>query len=280
MNFPRAFILAALATMAAGTAHGESATLFARVDKDADNQPRALQLAVNSYVRNGVTVDLVGAIHIGDEAYYAELNDRFRGYDSVLFELVAPPGVDFAGETDKRQGILSNAQGGLTHLLGLTFQLEQIDYGQPNFVHADLSPDELRKSMAERNESLYTYFWRLFFASVNEYTRDPLGLRDWQLLSAMLSEGEDPSFKVLMAYEMTSMDAVRELLGEDSDSAIIGARNERAIEVLHRELDSGSRRVGIFYGVAHMPDLEERLLGAGFKFAGTDWVDAWNLQAE
>ena len=280
MNSWRNLLLAVLAATAAGPAFGESATLFARVDEDADDRPRALQLAIHSYSRDGITVDLIGAIHVGDASYYAGLNDRFRGYDAVLFELVAPAGVDFAGEPDKRRGILSNAQGGLTHLLDLSFQLEEIDYGMPNLVHADLSPDELRQSMAERNESLYTYFWRLFFASVNEYTRDPLGLRDWQLLSAMVRGGEDPSFKILMAYEMTNMDTVRDLLGEDSDSAIIGARNERAIQVLHRELDAGSRRVGIFYGVAHMPDLEERLVGAGFELAGTDWVDAWNLQSD
>ena len=37
-------------------------------------------------------------------------------------------------------------------------------------------------------------------------------------------------------------------------------------------------RIGIFYGVAHMPDLEERLLNeVGLTYKTTTWVDAWQL---
>ena len=135
--------------------------------------------------------------------------------------------------------------------------------------------------MEDRDESLYVYFWRIFFASVNEYAKDPLGLRDIQMLSSMITSGQDDSLKTMMAYEMTNLEAVQDILGEDSDSAIVGARNERAIEVLRSQLDAGARRVGIFYGVAHMPDLEERLLDeVGLSYAETAWVDAWKLGGE
>lgn len=275
----RKTLLVVAALLAAGTAVAGSDAEFSRVDTTGDGRPRALQLGINHYVRDdGATVDLIGAVHVGDRAYYAGLNARFRDYDALLFELVAPPDADFAHLADRGKGLLSTTQVGLTKLLGLTFQLDEIDYGQANFVHADLSPSELHDSMVERNESLYVYFWRVFFASIDEYARDPLGLRDLEVLSSMIATGERPSMKVLMAYEMTDMRAVRDLLGEDSDSAIVGARNERAIEVLRRELDAGSKRLGIFYGVAHMPDLAERLVdGLGFEHAGTDWVDAWLL---
>ena len=105
--------------------------------------------------------------------------------------------------------MLSNTQVALTRLLDLSFQLDEIDYSRPNFVHADLSPAELRQSMEDRNESLYVYFWRIFFASVNEYAKDPLGLRDMQLLSSMVSSGQGDSLKTMMAYEMTNIDSVR-----------------------------------------------------------------------
>ena len=277
-RFRNTLLVAAL-LFAAGIAVAGDGAEFTRVDTSDDGRPRALQLGINRFVRDdGATVDLVGAVHVGDRAYYAELNDRFRAYDALLFELVAPPDADFARLADRGKGLLSTTQVGLTKLLGLTFQLDEIDYGQPNFVHADLSPSELHESMVERKESLYVYFWRVVFASIDEYARDPLGLRDLEVLSSMITTGEPPSMKVLMAYEMTDLQAVRDLLGEDSDSAIVGARNARAIEVLRRELDAGSRHVGIFYGVAHMPDLAERLVdGLGFAYAGTDWVDAWLL---
>lgn len=250
---------------------------FSRVDTDEDGRARALQLGIVTYVGQGASVDLIGAVHVGDRAYYEELNERFTGYDALLFELVAPEGSDFSKIAGNRKGLLSTAQVGLTMLLDLSFQLDEINYGADNFIHADLSPQGVRESMAERNESMYTLFWRMFYASVNEYAKDPLGLRDWQMLSGMIGADEDASLKTVIAYQMTDLDQISDILGDDSDSTIVGARNERAIEVLHQQLDAGIKHVGIFYGVAHMPDLEERLLAMGLEYASTSWVDAWLL---
>lgn len=255
---------------------------FVRVDETGDKRPRALQMSIVSYVPENddrlLTVDLVSAIHIGDSSYYAELNDRFRDYDVLLYELVAPKDAAASNQIERKNGVLSTTQIGMTKMLDLTFQLDGIDYDRANFVHADLSPDELREKMDERGESLYVYFWRLFFASLDEYAKDPLGLKNMQLMGAALSSGQDDSFKTLIAYEMTDLEAQRDMLGDDSSNAIIGARNQRAIDVLLREIDGGAERIGIFYGAAHMPDLEERLLDQlGLTYSETVWVDAWQL---
>jgi hypothetical protein len=276
-----AFIAISFVAWATFAAAASAETRFTRVDVDEDGRARALQLGILTYVGDDVSVDLVSAIHIGDPAYYAELNERFRAYDALLYELVAPPGIDINAQVAQRKGLLSKTQVALTKALDLAFQLDEIDYAQPNFVHADLTPSEFRQSMADRNESLYVYFWRVFFASVNEYAKDPLGLNDWQMLAGMLSSGEDRSLKTMMAWEMTNIDAVQDILGEDSDSAIVGARNEKAIAVLRNRMDAGDRHIGIFYGVAHMPDLEERLLDElGLVYEKTTWVDAWLLGEE
>jgi hypothetical protein len=266
----------------AGTARGDTTTEFARVAEDEHQQPTALQMAIVTYVpKDGsgdFRVDLVSAIHIGDEAYYTELNGRFANYDALLYELVAPEGAETLQPDGERKGILSSAQLGMTKLLGLAFQLDEIDYDKANFIHADLSPEELKKSMAERDESLYVYFWRVFFASLDEYAKDPLGMKDWRMLSTMLESGQGNAMKTMIAYEMTNIDKVGDIFGEDSDSAVIGARNQRAIEVLLNQLASGAKRVGIFYGVAHMPDLEQRLLNdVSLTYHETTWVDAWQL---
>ena len=101
------------------------------------------------------------------------------------------------------------------------------------------------------------------------------------MLSGMVAAGEDDSFKTMMAYEMTNLDAVQNMLGDDADNAVIGARNQRAIDVLLREIESGAKSIGIFYGVAHMPDLEERLIEQlELTYDRTDWVDAWLLGDE
>lgn len=271
-------LLAATAVLA-----NPAETQFVRVAEDEDNRPQALQLAIATYVpedrRRRFSVDLVSAIHIGDSSYYSELNERFEDYDALLYELVAPKGTVVEPDSDRPKGFVSSTQLMLTRMLDLSFQLDEIDYSQANFVHADLSATELRQSMADRDESLYTYFWRIFFATMREYGKDPLGLRDLKMMSSMLKSDHDASFKIMFAYEMTNMDSINDIFGEDSDSAIIGARNERAVEVLRSELDSGAKRLGIFYGVAHMPDIEERLLEMGLVRINTTWVDAWNLES-
>jgi hypothetical protein len=278
-------IAAILISLATATASADSATVFTRIAFDDDERPRALQMSVVTYEpadgKDILSVDLVSAIHIGDPSYYAELNARFHEYDVLLYELVAPQDAAASGGLDRRKGILSTTQVGMTKLLGLSFQLDEINYDQGNFVHADLSPEELRESMANRGESLYVYFWRIFFASLDQYAKDPLGLQDLQMLSTMVASGQDDSLKTMIAYEMTNIDRVQDILGEDSDSAIIGARNQRAIDVMKREIDAGARRIGIFYGVAHMPDLEERLQDQlELQYANTDWIDAWRLGDE
>lgn len=260
----------------------DSSTQFARVVEDAEGVPRALQLAIVTYVpRHGATevsVDLVSAVHVGDAAYYADLNRRFREYDALLYELIAPEGTVVAKAAKQRKGFISKTQVAMKGLLDLSFQLDEIDYSRENFVRADLTPTELSQSMTDRGESLYTYFWRIFSTSLMEYAKDPLGLRDWQMLSSMLTGEDDNSLKTMLAYEMTNMDQVRDILGSDSDSAIIGARNERAVQVLRAQIDAGAKRIGVFYGAAHMADMEKRLLDElALTRSELVWVDAWEL---
>ncbi len=274
-------LLLALALLSAFAYAGDGAQ-FARVAEDERRQPLALQLAIASYAprmgNRNVRVDLIGAIHIADKAYYADLNNRFKNYDALLYELIAPKDTIIARDDSNPKGVISSTQIQMKNMLALSFQLDEIDYGAHNFVHADLSPSELSQSMDERGESLYVYFWRIFYASMDQYARDPLGLNEIQKQAAMLSGDPKSAFKVMLAYEMVDLDTLREILGDDSDSAVIGARNQRAIDVLREQLDSGKKRVAIFYGVAHMPDMEQRLMEQlHFDYLDTTWVDAWRL---
>ena len=271
-------ILALATTM---PVHAGEETKFIRVAEDDQDRPLTLQVAIASYAPStggDIRVDLISAIHIGDREYYAGLNDRFSDYDALLYELIAPKDVVVSERDSERSGIISNTQIMMKNMLDLSFQLDEIDYAASNFVHADLTPTELSQSMDDRGESLYVYFWRLFYASVNEYAKDPLGLNDIQMLSAMLSSDSDNALKVMLAYEMTNLDRLREVLGDDADSAVIGARNQRAVDVLKSQLDAGEKRIAIFFGVAHMPDLEQRIIDQlDLVYLDTAWIDAWRL---
>ncbi len=276
------FLTFALLSYTAAYAQETTETEFVRISVDDQGQPLALQLAIVSYVpRHGdskVRVDLVGAIHIGDTEYYEDLNDRFKDYDAMLYELIAPKDTVISDRDPESRGFISSTQIAMKNMLALSFQLDEIDYSASNFVHADLSPTELSDSMDERGESLYVYFWRLFYASFDEYAKDPLGLQNISIFSAMLSADSDNTFKTMLAYEMTDLDKISEILGDDSQSSVIGARNQRAIDILENRLESSDRRIAIFYGVAHMPDMEERLLQQlDLVYLDTTWVDAWRL---
>ena len=254
-------------------------TQFARITKDDEGRPGALQLAIVTYVPrdnpDGFSVDLVGAIHIGDRSYYEELNRRFQDYDALLYELVVQEGAALPKEPPKRKGFLSSVQLMLGNLLDLSFQLDEIDYTAYNFVHADLSPQELRRSMIDRDESLYVYFWRLYFAAIKDYADDPYGIDN---MTTMLASGPGYSLKVAFAYELTDFNKFGDVLGGESGSALISARNERALEILRLQFASRKKRVGIFYGAAHLPDMEQRLLhDFGFIHHKTEWIDAWWL---
>ena len=62
---------------------------FLRVDVAENGQPRALQVAVAEYrAADGSRLDLVGAVHVADAAYFHALNRAFDDYDVVLYELV------------------------------------------------------------------------------------------------------------------------------------------------------------------------------------------------
>jgi hypothetical protein len=75
----------------------------------------------------------------------------------------------------------------------------------------------------------------------------------------------------------TMADADKQLDSLDGENVIIGDRNARCIEVLDREIADGKKKLGIFYGAAHFPDLERRLLEKGFARVSTKWATAWRV---
>lgn len=281
IKMQRALIVLLACLPIVGSASDAYRSNFSRIAEDEAGQPTALQLAVITYAyagsANDVRVDLVTAVHVGDSAYYAALNERFKQYDALLYELVAPEGTVISPDM-KPKGVVSGLQRGMTTMLQLSFQLEEIDYMQPNFVHADISPVELWQGMTANDESMYTLFWKLVYASIREYGKDPLGLRNMDAMTATVrSRSNANPLKLYMAYEFADLDRFEGMLGNDEESTLIGVRNQRAVDVMKREIENGARRLGIFYGAAHMRDLEKRLLAEGLVPVQTEWIDAWAL---
>src|SRR5437016_124555 len=131
-------------------------TQFVRLQRDEKKQPIALETAIIRYGpakgEGDLSVDLVGAVHIGDKEYYKKLNKQLQQYDVVLYELVAQPGTVIPKGGRKKDDPLSLVMQVVKMVLDLDLQTERIDYTKKNFVHADLSPEQMAEAIQKRGD--------------------------------------------------------------------------------------------------------------------------------
>jgi hypothetical protein len=260
---------------------GEPPTKFLRLQRNGQGQCQALQTSI---VRFGlrdqagqrVIVDLVSAIHVADRNYYDQLNYRFDSYDVLLYELVAPSGTVIPkGGPDGSHHPVNLLQRGMKAVLGLEFQLDAIDYTKRHFVHADLTPAEVAQKMRDRQESYLQLFFRMMGQAMAAESGDATRASDVRLLAALLASDRALELKRVMAEQFAELGG--SLPGLD-DSTIIAERNKRALAVLKEQIGKGRKRIGIFYGAAHMREMERRL-AREFDVERLDesWLTAWNL---
>lgn len=261
---------------------------FLRLKKDSDGNPVAMQTSIARYIfRDGnqeTFVDLVGAVHIGDLDYYEQLNDAFEQYDVLLYELVAPPDRRIPTRDENEDEDLFVLVRRVAQILfEFEMQLEGIDYTKENFVHADLSPQEMAEKMKERGESMSTIVLGLITDMIRQSNlQAQKGTQEKYAEMDLMTVIRDPNgaikFKRIMAEQM-----VDSILEADPQSTmnrlLIVDRNEATIEVLKRELGKGHKKIGIFYGAAHMPDFDQRLrLELDMSKQSERWVTAWDLK--
>ena len=267
------------------TAKKEAAPQFVRVRRDDNGQPLAMETAVVRYVaaadsNAGVVVDLIGAVHVGDKSYYDELNKLFESYDVLLYELVAPEGTKIPkeGRNGPSAHPIGAMQDGMSAMLELKHQLDSIDYTKANFVHADMSPEEFAKSMEKRGESFMQLFFRLMGQGMAQNASKGGG-NDLDLLVALFSKDRALKLKIMMAEQFNEIDGALAVLDGPDGSTILTERNKKCFEVLAKQLKDGKKKIGVFYGAAHLPDMERRLLADhGLKRDTEQWLAAWNLQ--
>jgi hypothetical protein len=236
-----------------------------------------LDTAITTYERGDVKLVLFGAVHIADAACYATLNDRFTQCEVLLYELVGPPDYRPTKDRDSGGGFISLLQQGLKNSMQLTFQLDEIDYQVDNFVHADMTPQEFEQSMAERGESLLSIMWGMMVGGM-------------QMQQEQAERGEaPPNFDLVKAFRSgegrhtlrmafaSQMEAIELMNAGGKGSTLLEGRNEKCLEVLERELKAGRKNLGIYYGAAHFPHMEQRLVNdMGFKKVDHEWLVAWD----
>ncbi len=240
-----------------------------------------LDTAITTYSKDGVEVVFYGAVHIADETCYQVLNDRFMAHDALLYELVAPPDHRPTREREVGFNPISLLQMGLKNSMELSFQLDVIDYQAENFVHADMTPQEFQASMAERGESLLSIMFDMMVNGMKMQREmadsgEPMPMEEFDLVTAFRNRNGRHTLRMALASQLEQMEALA-AGAKPGGSTLLEGRNEKCLEVLKREIAQGRKNLGIYYGAAHLPHMEQRLVeDMGFKKTGHEWLVAWD----
>lgn len=252
--------------------------------------PRAqLQTSVTTYrhPQTDQLVSLVGVIHIGDPGYFRRIQQELDAHDLVLYELVggpAPgspedrgqPDSEDGGEMNPMLGMIGIMQSGMTEMLGLSHQMDGINYTRRNLRHADLDLLGFSKGLAERG--FFNLDALALLQGMGSSTFDTLSIQ-----AALASRDDQTVNRLRWVMGKTMAQSVGEMgiLGvediEKPEDLILGLRNDQAWKIFESSLKENWRRTAIFYGAAHMPDLRRRLLEAGWIPENSFWIGAWKI---
>jgi hypothetical protein len=169
---------------------------------------------------------------------------------------------------DNDQGI----QAELAQALGLVFQLNAMSHDKSNWRNSDLSVDQVQERLAAAGSDGEELFKMLEGSSMQaSVLRLMLGFL--KLMPSVQVMG-----KVMMMEALSQADVLMQNMpGADKTmEVILKDRNQVVIDDLAAIIakEPGVKDVGIIYGGAHMPDLEERLQKMGYQEMAVDWIDA------
>ncbi|MDO4569024.1 MAG: hypothetical protein Q4D38_01405 [Planctomycetia bacterium] len=260
------------------SAEQDEENIFVRLRQNDTGEDVALEtsILVFSSADGGLKVSLVGAIHVAEKQYYDALNEKFKTYDAVLYEVVAEKGA--RPEKGSQGGFLGFLQRTFGTTLGLVHQIGSIDYSGENMVHADMTPEDFKKAMEAREESFLTMYARSVGYGIAR-TRPNNGNSNLQFLSLLFKRNKQKELKRMFAKEMCDMDSSIEPFDSGDGSAILTDRNEHALAILKEQIDAGKTNIAIFYGAAHLPHLAEKLESDfGLTRESVEWLSAWTLE--
>jgi hypothetical protein len=186
-------------------------------------------------------VRLVGAVHVGDPAYYAALGAFVEPCARVLYEGLQAGDTPVPDDTGLATSLAA---------LGLVFQRDAV-VGDDRWVRADGGVDDVRAALLARPDA------------------DPAKVDAWLVerdrgalagLVAAASQGE-------RLRDLARLSLVRGLAAPPPDDAawwevVIGGRDELVVDHLTRSASLSP--VCVVYGADHLPDLEARLRRRGF----------------
>ncbi len=274
----------------------EKSTEFLRF-LDLGNWEGILQCAMATYQnREGASVSLIGAVHDADREHFQRIQERLDSFPVLLFEGWRKPETEDVNDTamfsaqDLFETLLkiSNRFYGLmvSKILGFQHEYEwkAIDFSRPTFVNADMTFSEFSRLCRERSEwfsefqnglALASGYWRSISLRLGGLSRKEFG----DFINALSADPRQVG-RYLFARESAFISNLyAEILASEGacQTVTIHRRNDLIFETLQQKMTLGHGRIGLYYGAAHMPELENRLLRLGFHKVDLLWIEAWNL---
>ena len=243
----------------------------------------ALETASAKYINDdGVEVELIGAVHIADKKYYQDLNTQFEKYDSLLYEMVG-------GDPDKpltKEDLAANKKNPMRFfqlliggMMKLDFQLDHIDYTAKNFVHADMTMETFQKRQKAKGENLFSLIEKSIEAQENAQSQNKKQFNFASMFKLLNDEGGPNGMKLALGRQFHEIESMIGGMEGPDGSVIVAERNVTALKVMEKEIKKGKKNLGIFYGAAHLPDFDKRLIEEyGFKRTEKTWNPAWKIQ--
>lgn len=225
-------------------------------------------------------IELVGAMHAAEPAYYRSLQQRLSRADLVLYELVVDEEDAKADELSIQRAEDKSAFSRLASSLGLISQNRGIDVNKKNFRRCDMTYQQMIASLQQEaqqgnSEGKSAHTAKNEFAKLGRV----LSGGSWMMNGVVGLVGMNHSLRERVRFMLVATGQendddpalhprLQKLILEDRNAFVMS----ELAQVLRRE---NHRRIAIFYGAAHLPDMEKRLLRMGYRAAGArQWDDA------
>ena len=253
-------------------------TEFIRFKEATEANSGGLEIAVTDYVSSGTTVTLYGVVHVADPEYYKKVQEDLDKFDVVLYE-----GVKTGSTVNQETKVLNLLQKLMGSVLNLKFQKDSIDYKRKNLVHADITMDELQKSLkGEHLTPLGQYVNTEQLEGILDQAGPFLDGAGEFLQKFLKDVPQVQKFqnglKSQLAQQLANAD-ISEQMSADMRKAIVLDRNKIVIDTFldYSKKNPDKKTYAVFYGAAHMPDLEARLKTLGFEKKSKRWMAAWKV---
>jgi hypothetical protein len=229
-------------------------------------QTRAARYAPKS--GTGTVVWLIGVAHIGQPGYYKEIQKLLDAQAVVLYE-----GVQREDKTVQPTTDMSSTYKLFSDAVGLSFQLNAIDYKKPSFKNSDMTWEAMT-AMSEKQGGKEGAQGLANVGNLLDSNSSQGKMLATFLTSIKSDPGSQEAMRLVLAEALTNPNALSSVLSPLQSDVILRARNDKVFADLSEALKAVEppKSIAIFYGAAHMPDLEARIT----KSLNYQWMeDRW-----